>query len=376
MNHFISLCIGVAFFSVDESLIPVVVNNAVIAAEPADLVALKDVNYKTGSSLTRHLATGSDITWQDNPARRALRRFAEVHGVAIWLDRRVDPQLPISVSIRSASLRGLLDSLTAKLELGWCQIGDVIYIGPPTTAARLPTALAELRKQLAGNNGALPTENLHWPAITSPRDLAMQLARSSSLTITNAEAIPHDLFPEYHLPRLGAAEQLTLLLAGFDLTAEASGNALKIIQLPVGTRTERSYSLGDKDATIVTQLASRFPNSEIQLVGRRVQVNGPAEDHTAIAKLMQPKNVGRVGVPGEKRYTLNVENQPAGGVLQALAKPFGVTVEFDATAQEKIQQVISFDVKDATKDQLLDAVCQPAGLKWTQQESKITVSSQ
>ena len=352
----------------------VAVASLATGVEPDQLIALKDGKYKTAATLNRHLGTASDVTWQENPARQAFCRFAEVHGIAIWLDRRVDPGQPLTVSIRATSLRTLLDSLTLKLNLGWCQIGDVIYVGPPSTAARLPSALTNLRKELARNSGSLPASNIHYAAVSTPRELANTVAKDYSLFISNAEKIPHDLFPEYYLPPLGPAEQLTLLLAGFDLTAEANGGSLKIVDLPAGETVEKSYPLGDKDPAVIGELASRFPKSEIRVTGNRVQVSGPAEDHAALAKLFKPAST-TVVVPGEKRYTLSVVNQPAGGVLQALAKALSVTVAFDETAQANLNNDISFDVKDATRSELLHAVCDPANLKWVEQDGKLTISA-
>src|SRR5690606_38623580 len=48
------------------------------------------------SKTTRQLAKPVSITWQEVPLSTALERLAQTQSLAVWQDRRVDPNVPIT----------------------------------------------------------------------------------------------------------------------------------------------------------------------------------------------------------------------------------------------------------------------------------------
>ena len=66
------------------------------------------------------------------------------------------------------------------------------------------------------------------------RESLASIAETYAVSITNIQAIPHDLWPAGQLPRLGLVEQVTLIAAGFDLTfrMDANGKTVTLIPIP------------------------------------------------------------------------------------------------------------------------------------------------
>jgi hypothetical protein len=67
-------------------------------------------------------------------------------------------------------------------------------------------------------------------------------------------------------------------------------------------------------------------------------------------------------------YTLRVEEQPVRAVLNTLAERLNWQIQLDEAALKalglSLDQRVSFDVRDASQEQLLNAILRPAGLGW------------
>src|SRR2546426_35264 len=74
---------------------------------------------------------------------------------------------------------------------------------------------AELRASLASK------QSTTWARLSEPRGIIASLIEKRGWRVANAEKIPHDLWAAGVLPEMTLAEQLTVLLIGFDLTFKA-----------------------------------------------------------------------------------------------------------------------------------------------------------
>ena len=102
--------------------------------------------FITGQRLQLQLDLPMTATWENLPFRQALASLSKVQQLAIVLDRRVDPEEPISLAIPGDSLRVGLEKIAQRRGLGVSILGSVVYFGPKESASKLRT-LAELRKQ-------------------------------------------------------------------------------------------------------------------------------------------------------------------------------------------------------------------------------------
>ena len=77
------------------------------------------IQAKTAPALHQQLSEVVDnITWEKRGLRSGLERLSEVYGIAIFLDRRVDPSMPISAAARNQTLESFLKQIAAEAHAG------------------------------------------------------------------------------------------------------------------------------------------------------------------------------------------------------------------------------------------------------------------
>jgi hypothetical protein len=86
----------------------------------------------------------------------------------------------------------------------------------------------------------------------------------------------------------------------------------------------------------------------------------------------EPVRTTKVG-PGQKRYSLNVDKQPAGAVVSTVAKELKKEVKFSNEVRTKLSQQVSFQVKDVTLDELMKKTLEPLGLRLVVTETTLEV---
>lgn len=340
----------------------------------ADQPSLPAVKWKTGPQLEQQMDAIVGIHWAGNPLRNALASLSRSQGVAIFLDRRVDPDEPIEVSVQDTPVRRLLQDLAAHVEQGTCRVGPVVYVGPKRTVSVLAT-LAALRGDesrwlpSAAQSRLWRPKPMAWPELTRPRELVDRLATEVGLTVDGIEQVPHDLWPEIDLPPMTFIERMQLVLAGFHMTFECSpdGSTIRLVPMPETAALERTYPLRGRRADVTAVLSSRFPNARITSEAGKITVIGTVEDHEAIKRLID----GRTERPkpanspaeGETVYTLKIEG-PVGKIASGLAAKLGLQIEVDQRATPKLSELITLDVKEVSMEELLEALLSPAGLSY------------
>ncbi len=323
------------------------------------------------------------LSWSGVPLRQAVNNLARSQRVAIVLDRRVDPEQEIELALTNVRLDDALLRIATKLKLSVGQAGPVMYLGPVATAEKLQT-LVELRQQEIRRlppevkAALLAQKPYRWNALSTPRELLAESANDYGIRIDPPAALPHDLWPEIELPPIGLAERISLIAAPFDLTFElsADGRVLRLVPIPTRVVLERSYKVATP-ATVVDQLKGVLKRSEVIAGDRAIVIRGPAEEHAMAAELLSGKKVRRTHVTqGKTVYQLNIV-MPVGRLIRELATKLELQVEIDERAIEQagisLDRDVSVSVKDATEDQLLQAVLDPAGLTFKRSGKTLVV---
>ncbi len=333
----------------------------VTTAEPA---------WRTGEEMRRELQTPLGITWSAQLLREAMSNLSANQRVAIWLDRRIDPSRELEFTFRETPLQQILQQVAARLGVEVGYVGPVVYIGPPSVAAKLWT-ISELRQE---ESRRLPADlrakwalrrPTQWPELSIPRELLQTAADEGGCTIEGLDTIPHDLWPAANFPPLTLVERLTLMLAGFDRTFEYArdGRVIRLTPLPERSALQREYTPRGDVSRAATDLTRRFPNANIQRTGVKLAITGSAEDHDAISRQLRGEPVRRTPTgPAKIQYKMTVTNQPLGAVLRTLELESQLQVTVDEAARDKLRDLVSFEVKDATLEQLLQAATQGTGL--------------
>ncbi len=347
----------------------------------AEASAADEIDWKIGLEFRKALEQPIGLKWAENPVRSAMRNLSLNQRVAIWLDRRIDPGAKLQFESDELPLGITLDQFCEKYKVGRSVVGPVVYIGPLATTEKLAT-LAAVRRQQVGRQSA--AERARWsrasewsvPNLAEPRELVRELARDFGMTLENPELIPHDLWPAIPLPPLTLADRLTLLLAGFDLTFETTADSakLRIVPAPQSIEYEQTYAWRGANASLAAQLTKKFPELKIRLADDKVVVTGKYEFHETIDRLMSGETVRTAKVvSGDKRYSLRVDNQPAGAVVKTVAKELEKEMIYDPALTEKLRMNVSFTVKDVKLEELLAAALTPLGLTFEMKEASLVI---
>jgi hypothetical protein len=290
------------------------------------------------------------IHWRRVPLRDVVRRLEDVFNETVFVDRRVDPNQRVSLDIEAASVADVLEPAAAGSGLAIGRLGRLTYLGPRSAAEYLAT-LALLRAQQVQELTGSQSDELKrrravdWPRLTEPRELVVSLVEARGWNVGNAGRIPHDLWAAGELPELALAEQLTVLLIGFDLTFEVRPRTgtLEVVPIDAATRQRLAEAKPQADAA---------PNRAAPRLGDRS------------AETLQV-------------YTLRVTEQPVRLVLKELAARLNWQIEFDEAeliaAGRSLDDRVSFAVKNVDQDALLDAVLRPARLGFEREGTRFKI---
>jgi hypothetical protein len=286
------------------------------------------------------------IHWQGVPLGETLDRLKLLFNEPVFVDRRVDPNARVTLDMSASSAEQALGGIADRCGLDVARLGRLLYLGPASAVGRL-RPLANLRSRDAAR---LPTDvrnaiskrsSLSWARLSEPRQIATTAVEQYGWRIIDAETIPHDLWAANELPDLTLAEQLAVVLLGFDLTFEfeAEDHAIRIVRL-------------------APNVAPAPPRS----VHNRATVKIPAA-HTA---------------GGTKQvYTLHVQEKPVGAVLHELANRLHWKLQIDEdairAAGKSLDQRVSFSVTNVDQEKLLTALLEPAGLEYREEGDQIRV---
>ena len=294
-------------------------------------------------SLSRRATTHS-VQWEQLPLGAAIKRLNTLSGNRLLLDRRVDPNQLVNLSLPHATVEEIVAELANACTLGYTRWEHLFYLGPPQTAAHLKALAAQHRKDVAAlpadqRQSLLERRRIVWPRLTEPRGLVVHLMEDHGWRVEHGAQIPHDLWSEGELPPLALSDQLTLLLAGFDLSYRIfpERHAIEIIPIDWG------------------------------------QIRPAPHESTATKRLKQPT------AGGQQVFTLRVEHQPVGRVLEQLGRRLGWKLTVDEAAiraaGRSLDEQVSFAVENVDADQLLAALLAPVGLKAERNGDRISVTA-
>lgn len=353
------------------------IQSATIAAETG--------GRATGAALAQQLAAPVSVSWSNLPLVRALKSLGAAQRMAIVLDRRIDPDRPITLTIDEEPLGEALEKIAEHLKLGYCQFGPIAYFGPPAMARRLRTFAAlrldELRQMpTPATRKLLVMRSWHWDDLTEPRQLVNDLAAEAGVEIVGADKIPHDLWPAADLPPLSWIDRLTLVAAQFELSYELdkSGRRAQLVAAPATVSLSRSYQAG-KDATAVARRwAKALPDARVVVDMNRIRVEGRVEDHEAAQQRLRGKPTDQITVTaGKEVYQLSVENAALEQVVQQIAERLNLEFAWDRAAIDAagiaIGQLVTVKVKDASMDELLSAVLAGTGLAFRRDDRNVAL---
>lgn len=337
----------------------------------------------TGTAFQRELGSRSSITWKENPLGDGLQAISKTHGLAIFVDRRVDFTRLITLTARDQPVLSVVQKVANQGGNDAITVGDVIYVGPPPAVARINSLVddrkADMRKLPTARQRELLTPSpVAWPRLSTPKDVLRTIALNHKLRVVGDE-IPHDLWAAGDLPPLSAAESLSLLFIGFGRSFELSpdGSALRLATIAGDEPFVRNYLVVGAKKKSIEDFVAGVTGASVSNIKGGVAVKGDWRVHQAIGRSLSPevddKTGGGTTTTDSKVYSLNVEQQPALAVLNAVTKQMGVLVEATDEAKEKGAARISFNVVDVNRDELIHAILDPVELTFQWKEKTLIV---
>lgn len=276
-------------------------------------------------------------TWTHLPLRQWTERASALAGRPVVLDRRIDPELPVTLSVEGESWREVLATVAEAAGAAAEELPASVRIVPAAAAGK--AGLADRDREL--RVAALPAgprdtvtarRSWRWAAGARPGDLVAGAAAEAGVEIADLDSIPHDHFPAADLPPLSLAERLDLVLAHFDRRV-----------LWTTTRGRATGRIVAIDAEIL-----------------------PAALAAAADRPVRPEPSRRT-VELIDEFTLRLE-APLDQALAAICGRLGLELDLDAAALAARGvapgEVVRADVNRATREELLAAVLHPVGLAW------------
>jgi hypothetical protein len=292
--------------------------------------------------------TALSVHWEHLPLREAIARLEDNGHVSVFVDRRVDPSQLIDLTADDLAPDEVLAKLATADSLGAGRIGSLLYLGPREAVAELPSLAALRRADIAHLSASdqqpwSVASALSWPRRTEPRALVVGLLQERGLNVRGEERIPYDLWAADNLPRLALGDQLTVLLLGFDLTFRPIAGKADVEIIPID----------DPLPSVAETKQSKAKQAE--------------------QRPLAPHQKG----PSKQVFTLRVAEQPVGKVVEKIAQQLHLELVVDQVAiqaaGQSLDERVSFEVKNADLNGLLDAVFQSTGLTYERSDTRLTI---
>jgi hypothetical protein len=225
--------------------------------------------------------------------------------------------------------------------------------------------------------------------LSEPRAMLRNLMKATGAVLQEEELVPHDLWPARTLPPLSAVDRLVLLLAGFDLTGQISedGRQVRIVPVKRPVQITRTYAIRRDRIPAVEAVLATMPKVVERSEDGRLTLSARVEEHDQIAAVVRGQAPSRRERPPasppssltERRFTLKIENQPVGAVVDQLARQLNLEVawesELEADPKRGREALASCDVRQVDLDGLLKAVLTSAGLDFERERAKVIIRS-
>ncbi len=342
--------------------------------------------WHTGSLFRRELERPVNIIRTGIGVREILSRLAEIHQVAMLLDRRIDPDRRIDVQLSHTTLLEGLQLLAGQWDAEAVTLGSTVYIGPSQAVDRSLTLVQRLQGEIRERgNGAAGRQafelsqghTFRWDDLARPIDIVQDMADRGDIQLLHTELVPHDLWAGGVMADVSVVEGLTIVLGQYDLAFHLSpdGREAELYHEAGRVTFERPHV--PRTMTTVAaaeQIRAVWPLLPLKIEGPRLVIDATALEHARIAEILtpaprsaEPAERLSLGPLSQRRFTFQVVRRPFSAVIRTL-EANDIVVDYDADALREagidLDKKVSLQLEQATPDELFEALCSPLGLEY------------
>lgn len=359
---------------------------ALISVGPAGTVA----NGDFPRPISAPLATPFQIIAEGNTLSDAVAELRQRTALRVWIDRRVDPSLPLLPAPYGPTARDVLERLATENSFEMAVADEVVLLGPGSTADRAATEMMAARDRLdawqrsaASSSGSPLTapRPIAWPMLTTPEKALAIVADSWDLDVS-AVSLPHDLWPAVDLGEVDVTTALGVIGVGFDLALDIEPAQKRVTPRPLSAAPQvlRQYPAGRVPQVVRNQIASPEVGGQLRQRDERWSLRGSARAHTMLEMALDQRGASAkpdprvTAAPGEPRYSLRLVNKPAGDFLRAVCESAGWQLEIAPAAADRLTERIDLEVDQATLDELVERAITPLGLDAQRQATRLQIT--
>ncbi len=341
--------------------------------------------FHKGSAFDRALSEQLTVSLADKKVRSLLDSFGAQRRIAVVLDRRINPDQIISVSIRNAPVRDALAQVAEKCGGAVSELPGLVFIGPPGSTEKLRTLVKLKSKPVSkfANRKELQKKvPVRWPALTEPKQLLTSTATTLGLEVANADLIEHDLWASGTIPEADAAMHLSVLLIQFGYTFEWEDNGRRIRIVPEPTTVSMDGRVRIKRGApdnLAESVREIFPNAKVKKSGSYLKVTGTDEAIETARRLASGEKVVQVkpepiDLLNSPPFKLAEFKGPAREVLKTFVDS-GIPIDFDEAALKAagvdLDGVVEFKLEGATIKEIFRVLSGQIGADFKVEKSRV-----
>lgn len=315
--------------------------------------------YLAGVKLREALQQRRGIVFERSPLRKVVAELQRSTRVPIVVDRRIDPDQRVTIRTDFVTVRTTLVTLAgevgARASFGHCYV----YIGPPQHARLLQTRVAlqqervlQLRKQMAPELYRKLTAMFDgsWSRLSVPRTLLLERAEQVGLSVSEPEAMPHDLWNRALLPSITFVDFATLILTQFDLQLRVSDSGeIQLQPQEADAAIERRHRVSLRDKSeVLRRWRQALPDLDVAWRGSMATVSTTVENHARLellAKGQQPPSDEPGGLLSRTMEFRTPPRTRLGTVLASLRQnvPIRLIGKTEADLQQELSQFVEIN---------------------------------
>lgn len=320
------------------------------------------------------LSTSATSVQDGKSFREALRAVAGQAKVNLWLDRKVDPTLPVYAGPVGPTVVAALEKIAATRDCVVMPVAGVVLVGRKSWVDATAVTLLSLDTKAPGgaNANADRVATIAWPELTTPA-AALKLAAGLD-SIQLSPELPHDLWPAGRLAKIDRRVAVSLVLSQFDLRPRSTDSlgSLRCEQATDAGKVRRRY-FAPEPKLVSAALGNVDRNARVQSRNGWIDATATVAAHrAATAAMLVAKPAPAVGGVAKKTFNLNTKAS-AGDLFATLAQAINRKVVIVPDAEPACEEIITIQAQQKTLVELIELVAAEANVAVAWQGDHIVI---